>query len=146
MPYVTQVAIGKRDKLSVYGNDYPTSDGTGVRDYIHVMDLADGHVRALQMMNDQTGVNIYNLGTGVGYSVLDLVSTFQEVNQVEIPYVVESRRPGDIATCYADPTKAAQELGWQTQLGLEDMCRDSWNWQKNNPQGYPDKNESTLNG
>lgn len=146
MPYITQVAIGKREQLSVYGSDYPTHDGTGVRDYIHVIDLAKGHVRALQIMNQQNGVNIYNLGTGEGYSVLDLVKTFKEVNQLEIPYIIEDRRPGDIAACYADPSKAKKELDWQTHLNLKDMCRDSWNWQKNNPNGYPDNDELNING
>lgn len=143
MPYVTQVAIGKRDKLSVYGDDYPTHDGTGVRDYIHVMDLAQGHVSALKAMSNQNGVHIYNLGTGEGYSVLDLVKTFQAVNHIDIPYIIEGRRAGDIATCYADPAKALKELGWATKRDLSDMCRDSWRWQKMNPQGYPDENELT---
>ena len=134
MPYITQVAVGKRPELSVYGNDYPTPDGTGVRDYIHVVDLARGHVAALQY--EKNGVGIFNLGTGVGYSVLDMVNTFSRVNGVAVPYRIVDRRPGDIATCYADPAKAQAELGWHAEHTLEDMVRDSWNWQSNNPGGY----------
>lgn len=134
MPYITQVAVGKLKELSVYGNDYPTPDGTGVRDYIHVVDLARGHVAALGY--DKNGVGIFNLGTGVGYSVLDMVKTFSRVNNVDLPYRIVDRRPGDIATCYADPAKARAELHWEAQLTLEDMVRDSWNWQSNNPNGY----------
>ena len=136
MPYITQVAVGRREKLSVYGNDYPTHDGTGVRDYIHVVDLAKGHVAAVDYACKHKGCEVFNLGTGVGYSVLDMVNTFREVNQVELPYVIAPRRPGDIATCYADPTKSREVLGWTAQHTLADMCRDSWNWQKNNPMGY----------
>ena len=136
MPYITQVAVGRREKLSVYGNDYPTHDGTGVRDYIHVVDLAKGHVAAVDYACNHKGCEVFNLGTGVGYSVLDMVNTFREVNQVELPYVIAPRRPGDIATCYADPTKSREVLGWTAQHTLADMCRDSWNWQKNNPMGY----------
>ena len=136
MPYITQVAVGKRAELSVYGNDYPTPDGTGVRDYIHVVDLARGHVAALGY--DQSGVGIFNLGTGVGYSVLDMVNAFSRVNRVPVPYRIVERRPGDIATCYADSAKAKQVLGWRAEYGLEDMVRDSWNWQSNNPNGYED--------
>ncbi|MBO5327116.1 MAG: UDP-glucose 4-epimerase GalE [Clostridia bacterium] len=136
MPYITQVAVGKRPELSVYGNDYPTPDGTGVRDYIHVVDLARGHVAALQY--EKNGVGIFNLGTGVGYSVLDMVNTFSRVNGVAVPYRIVDRRPGDIATCYADPAKAQSELGWHAEHTLEDMVRDSWNWQSNNPCGYED--------
>ena len=136
MPYITQVAVGRREKLSVYGNDYPTHDGTGVRDYIHVVDLAKGHVAAVDYACKHKGCEVFNLGTGVGYSVLDMVNTFREVNQVELPYVIAPRRPGDIATCYADPTKSREVLGWTAQHDLADMCRDSWNWQKNNPMGY----------
>lgn len=135
MPYITQVAVGKRDKLSVFGDDYDTHDGTGVRDYIHVVDLARGHLRALEKVLKTTGVDVYNLGTGVGYSVLDVVKTFEKATGQEIPYVVTDRRPGDIATCYADPTKALEELGWKAEKSLEDMCRDSWRWQVNNPDG-----------
>ena len=136
MPYITQVAVGRREKLSVYGNDYPTHDGTGVRDYIHVVDLAKGHVAAVDYACKHKGCEVFNLGTGVGVSVLDMVNTFREVNQVELPYVIAPRRPGDIATCYADPTKSREVLGWRAEHDLADMCRDSWNWQKNNPMGY----------
>jgi len=135
MPYITQVAIGKRDKLSVFGDDYNTPDGTGVRDYIHVVDLAKGHLKALEKIMKENIAEAYNLGTGKGYSVLDLVKTFQKVNKVEIPYEITDRRPGDIATCYADPEKAKKELNWKAEKGIEEMCRDSWNWQKNNPKG-----------
>ena len=136
MPYITQVAVGRREKLSVYGNDYPTHDGTGVRDYIHVVDLAKGHVAAVDYACNHKGCEVFNLGTGVGVSVLDMVNTFREVNHVELPYVIAPRRPGDIATCYADPTKSREVLGWRAEHDLADMCRDSWNWQKNNPMGY----------
>ncbi len=136
MPYITQVAIGRREKLNVFGNDYPTPDGTGVRDYIHVVDLATAHVAALQAIDRKQGLAIYNIGTGHGYSVLDVVNTFVKVNGVEVPYEIKDRRAGDIATCYCDPAKAAKELGWKARYGLEEMCRDSWNWQKNNPNGY----------
>ena len=136
MPYITQVAVGKREKLSVFGNDYDTEDGTGVRDYIHVVDLAKGHIRALESVLRTIGVEAYNLGTGVGYSVLDVVKAFERANDVEVPYEIVDRRPGDIATSYADATKAQRELDWTAQLGLEDMCRDSWNWQKTNPNGF----------
>lgn len=136
MPFITQVAIGKRDELSVFGNDYDTSDGTGVRDYIHVVDLANGHLKALEKVVEQTGVEAYNLGTGTGYSVLDLVSAFEKATGKAIPYKVVDRRPGDIATCYADPSKAKAELGWSATRGIEEMCKDSWNWQEKNPNGY----------
>lgn len=136
MPYITQVAIGKRERLGVFGNDYPTRDGTGVRDYIHVMDLASAHVAALQAITRKAGLAIYNIGTGQGYSVLDVVNAFIRVNKVDIPYTIMPRRAGDIATCYCNPEKAARELGWKAQFGLDDMCRDAWNWQKNNPNGY----------
>lgn len=136
MPYITQVASGKLEKLSVFGDDYDTHDGTGVRDYIHVMDLAWGHIKAIEYIKDKTGVFVHNLGTGTGYSVLDIVKAFEKANGLKIPYVIAPRRPGDIATCYADPTKAKNELGWEAKRGIEDMCRDSWNWQKNNPMGY----------
>ena len=135
-PYVCQVAVGKREKLNVFGNDYPTHDGTGVRDYIHVVDLAKGHVQAYQKA--EPGVQIYNLGTGQGYSVLDLVKTFEKVNDVTIPYEIVGRRPGDIATCYADPTRANAELGWKAEYGLDEMCRDAYNWQRKYPNGYRD--------
>lgn len=136
MPYITQTAVGKRKELGVFGNDYDTPDGTGVRDYIHVCDLASGHVAALKAINRKCGLAIYNLGTGHGYSVLDVVKAFIKVNGVDVPYVIKPRRAGDIATCYCDPAKAKAELGWEAKYGIEDMCRDSWNWQKNNPNGY----------
>ncbi len=136
MPYITQVAVGKLPRLGVFGNDYPTPDGTGVRDYIHVVDLAQGHVKAIDYAAAHKGTEIFNLGTGNGYSVLDIVNTFSRVNELEIPYDIKPRRPGDIAECYADASKAARDLGWKAQYDLEDMCRDSWNWQRNNPQGY----------
>ena len=136
MPYITQVAVGRREKLSVFGNDYDTPDGTGVRDYIHVVDLAKGHVAAVSYVTENTGCEVFNLGTGCGYSVLDMVKTFTQVNGVDVPYVIAPRRPGDLATCYADPAKSAAVLGWKAEKNLADMCRDSWNWQKNNPKGY----------
>lgn len=136
MPYITQVALGKLPRLSVYGNDYNTHDGTGVRDYIHVVDLARGHVAACDFAAAHTGCEIINLGTGVGYSVLDIVNAFTRVNQVEVPYQIAPRRPGDIDACFADPAKARKLLGWTAQKTLEDMCRDSWRWQKMNPNGY----------
>ena len=136
MPYITQVAVGKLDTLHVFGDDYATPDGTGVRDYIHVVDLAKGHVKALKAIEENCGVAVYNLGTGRGYSVLEVVHAFEEVSGVTIPYVIEERRPGDIAVCYSDPGKAKRELGWKAELDIYDMCRDSWNWQKKNPEGY----------
>ena len=138
MPYITQVAVGKRPELGVFGNDYDTHDGTGVRDYIHVVDLAKGHVCALKAIERNCGLAIYNLGTGHGYSVLDIVNAFTQVNGVPVPYSIKPRRPGDIATCYSDPAKAERELGWKAEYGIDEMCRDSWNWQKNNPNGYDD--------
>lgn len=138
MPYITQVAVGKREELGVFGNDYDTPDGTGVRDYIHVVDLADGHVKALKKIEENAGLCIYNLGTGTGYSVLDIVKNFEEANNLKIPYSIKPRRAGDIATCYADPTKAKKELGWEAKYGIKEMCADSWRWQKNNPNGYED--------
>ena len=136
MPYITQVAVGRREKLSVFGNDYDTPDGTGVRDYIHVVDLAKGHVAAVKYTTENKGCEVFNLGTGTGYSVLDMVNTFREVNQVDVPYVITERRPGDIATCYADPAKSAEKLGWKAEKTLADMCRDSWRWQSTNPKGF----------
>ncbi len=136
MPFLLQVAIGKREKLSVFGNDYDTHDGTGVRDYIHVVDLAKGHVKAVEYAMNHTGAEPINLGTGTGYSVLDMVKAFEKINGVPVPHVITDRRPGDIATCYSDPTKAKELLGWQAEKTLEDMCRDSWRWQSQNPQGY----------
>ncbi len=136
MPYITQVAVGKRAELGVFGNDYDTPDGTGVRDYIHVVDLAKGHVCALKAIGRKCGLGIYNLGTGHGYSVLDMVNAFVKVNGVKVPYSIKPRRAGDIATCYSNPAKAEQELGWKAQYGIEEMVRDSWNWQKLNPEGF----------
>ena len=138
VPYIAKVAVGKLEKVHVYGNDYPTPDGTGVRDYIHVVDLAKGHVAAVNYLADHHGCEIINLGTGVGYSVLDMVKAFEKANGIEIPYRIAPRRPGDIATCYADPSKAKELLHWTAEKTLEDMCRDSWRWQKNNPNGYRD--------
>lgn len=136
MPYITQVAVGKLPQLGVFGDDYPTQDGTGVRDYIHVVDLAKGHVKAIDYAKNHKGTEIVNLGTGTGYSVLDIVKAFINVNGVDIPYVIKPRRAGDVAECYADPAKALEILNWKAEKNLEDMCRDSWRWQKNNPKGY----------
>lgn len=141
MPYITQVAVGKRKELGVFGNDYPTPDGTGVRDYIHVVDLATAHVAALQcftqaIKQSNTQTFIYNVGTGNGYSVLDMVKAFVRVNGVDVPYSIQPRRAGDIATCYCNPAKAKAELGWEARYGIDDMVRDSWNWQRQNPEGY----------
>lgn len=136
MPYITQVAVGKRERLGVFGDDYDTPDGTGVRDYIHVVDLAKGHVKALKKIEEKAGLCIYNLGTGQGYSVLDVVKNFEEASGVKIPYEILPRRAGDIAANYADASKALRELGWKAEYTLKDMCADSWNWQKNNPDGY----------
>ncbi|MEE1258792.1 MAG: UDP-glucose 4-epimerase GalE [Paludibacteraceae bacterium] len=136
MPYITQTAIGIRKELGVFGNDYDTPDGTGVRDYIHVVDLACGHVAALKAIQKKCGLAIYNLGTGHGYSVLDVVKAFEKANGLKVPYSIKPRRPGDIATCYCNPAKAKAELGWEAQYGIEDMCRDSWRFQKQNPNGY----------
>ena len=136
MPYITQVAVGKLQELSVFGNDYDTHDGTGVRDYIHVVDLAKGHVLALKHNLENKGVAVFNLGTGIGYSVLDMVKVFENVNGVKIPYTVKDRRPGDVATCYADASKANDILGWKAEKTLQDMMRDSWRWQSSNPNGY----------
>lgn len=138
MPYITQVAVGKRQELGVFGNDYNTHDGTGVRDYIHVVDLAQGHVKALKKIEENAGLKIYNLGTGVGYSVLDVVKNFEDATGVKIPYSIKPRRAGDIATCYSDAGLAKEELGWEAQYGIKEMCADSWRWQKNNPNGFED--------
>lgn len=138
MPYITQVAVGKREELGVFGDDYDTPDGTGVRDYIHVVDLALGHVKALKKIEEKAGLKIYNLGTGCGYSVLDVVHNFEKASKVKIPYSIKPRRAGDIATCYADASKAKEELGWEAKYGILEMCEDSWRWQKNNPNGYDD--------
>ena len=136
MPYITQVAVGKREYLNVFGDDYNTPDGTGVRDYIHVVDLANGHLAALRKLATNPGLVIYNLGTGKGTSVLDLVKAFEKANNLKIPYVIKERRPGDVDENYADASKAFKEMGWKANLNIVDACRDSWNWQKNNPKGY----------
>lgn len=136
MPYVTQVAVGKLECLSVFGNDYDTPDGTGVRDYIHVVDLALGHLKAVEKIMSGTGVDAYNLGTGKGYSVLEIVHAFEKASGVKLNYKIVDRRPGDLATCYSDPSKALKVLGWKAERGIEEMCEDSWRWQKNNPKGY----------
>ena len=136
MPFIAQVAVGKRAELSVFGNDYDTVDGTGVRDYIHVVDLALGHIKALEKISDTTGVYTYNLGSGQGTSVLELVQAFEKVNGVKVPYKIVDRRPGDVATCYANADKALAELNWKTEKTIEDMCRDTWNWQSKNLNGY----------
>lgn len=136
MPYVAQVAVGRRDKLSVFGNDYPTPDGTGVRDYIHVTDLAEGHVAALRRLLDTPGSLTVNLGTGRGYSVLELVRAYEAASGRRVPYEIVARRPGDVAACWADPALARELLGWQAQLDLARMCEDSWRWQQLNPQGF----------
>ncbi len=138
MPYITQVAEGKREFLSVYGNDYDTVDGTGVRDYIHVVDLAKGHLKALDKAYGENGVFIYNLGTGCGYSVLQVVEAFEKASGVKVPYKIVDRRPGDLATCYSDPSKAREELGWVAEKGIDEMCADSYRWQHKNPNGYED--------
>ena len=136
MPYITQVAVGKRAELGVFGNDYDTPDGTGVRDYIHVVDLARGHVAALSAIEQKCGLAIYNLGTGKGYSVLDVVHAFERSTGIHIPYRILPRRAGDVATSYSDPAKAARELHWKARHDIDDMCRDAWNWQQQNPEGF----------
>lgn len=136
MPFIAQVAVGKREELSVFGNDYDTVDGTGVRDYIHVIDLALGHIKALEKISTTAGVHTYNLGSGQGTSVLELVHAFEKINGITIPYKIVDRRPGDVATCFANADKALSELNWKTEKSIEDMCRDTWNWQSNNPNGY----------
>ena len=138
LPYISQVAIGKLPQLSVFGSDYPTHDGTGIRDYIHVVDLAIGHLKALNRHENDAGLHIYNLGTGIGYSVLDMVHAFEKANDINIPYKLVERRPGDIATCYSDPSLAAKELNWTAERDLQAMMKDTWNWQKKNPNGYRD--------
>lgn len=135
-PYITQTALGRLEKLYVFGNDYDTHDGTGVRDYIHVQDLAQGHIDAANYAIKHTGAVAINLGTGNGYSVLDMVKAFEEINQVKVPYVIDARRPGDVATVYANASRAKKLLGWEAKKNLRDMCQDSWNWQKSNPNGY----------
>lgn len=136
MPYISQVAVGKLNELSVFGNDYPTPDGTGVRDYIHVVDLAGGHLSALEKLNSNPGIQTYNLGTGRGYSVLDMVRAFEKASGKTVPYKITGRRPGDIAECYADPSRANSELNWTAEKGIEEMCLDTWRWQSQNPEGY----------
>ncbi len=136
LPYISQVAVGKLQQLSVFGSDYETHDGTGVRDYIHVVDLAIGHLKALEKHQDDAGFHVYNLGTGTGYSVLDMVKAFEQANDINVPYKLVDRRPGDIAVCYSNPQKALEQLGWKTQYDLTQMMKDTWNWQKNNPNGY----------
>lgn len=142
LPYISQVAVGKLSSVNIYGNDYDTPDGTGVRDYIHVVDLARGHVAALNKLFSDSGLVVYNLGTGQGYSVLDMIHAYEKASNKTIPYQITARRPGDIAACYADPSKAKEELSWQAKHTLEDMCRDSWRWQSANPEGYPDTEHS----
>ena len=144
MPYITKVAVGKLKELSVFGDDYNTHDGTGVRDYIHVVDLAKGHIKALDKLNTNCGLVTYNLGTGSGYSVLDMVKAFSKASGKNIPYKIVDRRPGDVAMCYADTTKANNELGWKAEFGIDRMCEDSWRWQSNNPNGYEDIKEVAL--
>jgi UDP-glucose 4-epimerase len=136
LPYIAQVAVGKLPELAVFGNDYPTLDGTGVRDYIHVVDLADGHLRALEALQSRPGANVWNLGTGQGYSVLEMIRAFEAASGKSVPYCIAPRRPGDIATCYADPTKAERELGWKALRGLDEMMQDAWRWQSMNPNGF----------
>ncbi|USD68220.1 UDP-glucose 4-epimerase GalE [Vibrio sp. SCSIO 43136] len=138
MPFISQVAVGRREFLSVFGNDYPTVDGTGVRDYIHVMDLSDGHIAALKAVGNKNGLHIYNLGTGNGSSVLEMVKAFEKASTTKIPYKLVERRPGDIAECWADPAKAQSELNWKASRTLDEMTKDTWNWQSKNPQGYPE--------
>jgi UDP-glucose 4-epimerase len=142
LPIITQVAIGRIDELKVQGYDYPTHDGTGVRDYIHIEDLAKGHLKAIEKVSLTTGLNTYNLGTGKGYSVLDMVEMFEKVSGKKIKYSLMDRRPGDIAVCYADPSKANEELSWVAEKGIEEMCSDAWRWQLNNPEGYEDREAS----
>ncbi|MGD9160579.1 MAG: UDP-glucose 4-epimerase GalE [Desulfobacteraceae bacterium] len=136
VPYISQVAIGKLDILSVFGNDYATHDGTGVRDYIHVVDLATGHVRAIDKIESETGIKVYNLGTGTGYSVLEMVEAFKKASGKDVPYKITDRRPGDIAECFADPALAKEELNWVAEKGIDEMCADTWRWQSQNPNGY----------
>ncbi|NIO06090.1 MAG: UDP-glucose 4-epimerase GalE [Proteobacteria bacterium] len=136
VPYIAQVAVGRLPDLSVFGNDYPTQDGTGIRDYIHVVDLAMGHIKALEKLKSNPGVATYNLGTGRGYSVLEVVSAFEKASGKKIPFKIVGRRPGDVASCYADPSKAGRELGWSAERGINEMCSDTWRWQSSNPRGY----------
>lgn len=136
MPYITQVAVGKLEELSVFGNNYPTPDGTGVRDYIHVVDLARGHLKAVEKVKETKGISAYNLGTGKGYSVLDVIQAFEQASLAKVPYKIVESRPGDVASCFADPTKAKVELNWEAEKGIEEMCADAWRWQRKNPNGY----------
>jgi UDP-glucose 4-epimerase len=136
MPYIAQVAVGRQSRLAIYGNDYPTRDGTGVRDYIHVMDLAEGHVAALRKLESGCGLVVYNLGTGKSCSVLEMVAAFEKASGKKVPYLIAPRRAGDIAACYADCSRAESELGWKAKRSLDEMCRDAWNWQSKNPNGY----------
>ncbi|MDQ8738356.1 UDP-glucose 4-epimerase GalE [Paenibacillus sp. LHD-38] len=145
-PYITQVAVGKLNQLRIFGDDYPTSDGTGVRDYIHVVDLAKGHLKAIDKVMIVTGVEAYNLGTGKGYSVLEMVHAFEQTSGKSIPYIIVDRRPGDVAVCYADSSKAKRELGWVAERGIEEMCADAWRWQLNNPNGYHDVEDKVIIG
>ncbi|WP_430509935.1 UDP-glucose 4-epimerase GalE [Gottfriedia solisilvae] len=144
MPFISQVAVGKLQSLSVYGNDYPTNDGTGIRDYIHVVDLALGHIKALEKLENNSGIEAYNLGTGIGYSVLEMVNAFEKASGENIPYTINERRQGDAAICYANPTKAKEQLGWKATRGIDIMCEDTWRWQKNNPNGYSKETEYEL--
>jgi UDP-glucose 4-epimerase len=139
MPYITQVAVGKLKELSVFGKDYPTKDGTGVRDYIHVVDLARGHLKAVVKVKETVGINAYNLGTGIGYSVLDVIQAFEQASLAKVPYKIVEPRPGDVASCFADPTKAKMELNWEAEKGIEEMCADAWRWQRKNPNGYEEE-------
>ena len=136
MPFISQVAIGKRVQLTIFGNDYPTEDGTGIRDYIHVIDLANGHLKAVEKLNQKPGCVTYNLGTGKGYSVIEMVKAFENASGKPIPFKFAERRAGDIAKCFADPKLAAEELGWQAKRGIEEMCEDVWRWQSRNPNGF----------
>ncbi|MBP5145223.1 UDP-glucose 4-epimerase GalE, partial [Pseudomonas protegens] len=136
LPYISRVAVGKLERLSIYGNDYPTPDGTGVRDYIHVVDLAKGHIAAVNYISQHTGINAWNLGTGVGYSVLEMIRAFEDASGCTIPYTLSPRRQGDIAQCWSDPSKALHDLGWKAERGLKEMMEDTWRWQSNNPDGY----------
>ena len=145
MPYITQVAVGKLKSLHVFGNDYPTPDGTGVRDYIHVEDLARGHLKAIENVMRSQGIEAYNLGTGRGHSVLEMIRAFEKASGVHIPYTIVDRRPGDVAVCYADPTKAKRELGWVAEKGIDEMCADAWQWQRNNPNGYDEVLNEPVN-
>jgi UDP-glucose 4-epimerase len=146
MPYITQVAVGKLKELSVFGNDYPTKDGTGVRDYIHVVDLAKGHIKAVEKVKETVGIDAYNLGTGKGYSVIDVVHAFEHASQIKVPYKIVKPRPGDVASCFADPTKAKMEMNWEAEKGLEEMCADAWRWQRKNPNGYEEDPHFTGKG